>query len=84
MVLDQLAAYCERAQEKGVVEIALTEHLHRFTQLDAVVGKFWEGEGFHVVGGPFPGGKRVFVEPAERGPDVGACRSAGNERANDA
>ncbi|MEI6700785.1 MAG: histidinol-phosphatase [Actinomycetota bacterium] len=43
MVLAQLAAYCERAQEKGVVEIALTEHLHRFTQLDDVVGKFWEG-----------------------------------------
>jgi histidinol-phosphatase (PHP family) len=43
MVLDQLAAYCERAQANGVVEIALTEHLHRFTQIDAVVGKFWEG-----------------------------------------
>jgi len=43
MVIDQLAAYCEKAQAEGVVEIALTEHLHRFTQLDAVVGKFWEG-----------------------------------------
>lgn len=43
MVLDQLAAYCEKAQANGVVEIALTEHLHRFTQITDVVGNFWEG-----------------------------------------
>jgi len=41
MVLDQLAAYCERAQAQGVVELALTEHLHRFVQIGPVVGEFW-------------------------------------------
>ena len=43
MVLDQLAAYCEKAQANGVVEIALTEHLHRFTQITDVVGNSWRG-----------------------------------------
>ena len=42
--LEQVADYCERAQAHGVVEIALTEHLHRFRQVDAVLGGWWESE----------------------------------------
>lgn len=42
--LEQVAAYCERARAEGVVEIALTEHLHRFRQADAVLGGWWEAE----------------------------------------
>ncbi len=44
LVLDQVAAYCERAQAAGVVEIALTEHLFRFVQADRVLGGFWDGD----------------------------------------
>ena len=40
--LDQLAAYCERAQAAGVTELALTEHLFRFRQADALLGGFWD------------------------------------------
>jgi histidinol-phosphatase (PHP family) len=39
--LDQVAAYCERAQAAGVEELALTEHLFRFRQADALLGGFW-------------------------------------------
>ncbi len=42
--LERLAAYCERATSAGISEIALTEHLHRFTQGRAVVGDFWREE----------------------------------------
>ena len=42
LVLDQVAAYCERAPAAGVVEIALTEHLFRFTQADRLLGGFWD------------------------------------------
>ena len=30
--LEQLAAYCEKAQAAGVTELAVTEHLFRFRQ----------------------------------------------------
>jgi histidinol-phosphatase (PHP family) len=40
--LDQVAEYCERAAAHGVTQLALTEHLHRFTQAIDVVGRFWE------------------------------------------
>ena len=30
--LDQVAEYCETAAAQGVTQLALTEHLHRFTQ----------------------------------------------------
>jgi histidinol-phosphatase (PHP family) len=40
--LDQIADYCDEAARHGVTEIALTEHLHRFTQVTDIVGKFWE------------------------------------------
>lgn len=39
--LEQIGAYCERARAAGVVEIALTEHLFRFRQADAVLGGWW-------------------------------------------
>ena len=42
--LDELAAYCERAGEAGVTEIALTEHLFRFVQADTALGGFWEDD----------------------------------------
>ena len=40
--LDQIAEYCELAARQGVTQLALTEHLHRFTQAADVVGAFWE------------------------------------------
>ncbi len=42
--LDQVAAYCERAQAVGVTEIALTEHLFRFRQADQLLRGFWDDE----------------------------------------
>jgi histidinol-phosphatase (PHP family) len=42
--LEQVAAYCERAQAHGVTEIALTEHLFRFRQADRLLRGFWEDE----------------------------------------
>ncbi len=40
--LEQLAEYCARAQAVGVTELAVTEHLFRFRQADALVGGFWD------------------------------------------
>jgi histidinol-phosphatase (PHP family) len=40
--LEQLAEYCERAQAAGVTELAVTEHLFRFRQADALLGGFWD------------------------------------------
>ena len=42
--LEQLAAYCEKAQAAGVEELAVTEHLFRFRQADALLGGFWADE----------------------------------------
>jgi histidinol-phosphatase (PHP family) len=42
--LDQVAAYCDRAQAAGVTEIALTEHLFRFRQADELLRGFWDDE----------------------------------------
>jgi len=42
--LDQVAAYCERADAHGVTEIALTEHLFRFREADALLRGFWDDE----------------------------------------
>jgi histidinol-phosphatase (PHP family) len=57
--LDQIAAYCERARGAGVVEVALTEHLHRFTQATDVVGHFYEaGPGAD----PSPERRRTMAE----------------------
>ncbi len=40
--LDQLHEYCELAQENGVDEIAITEHLFRFVQVDRFLGGFFK------------------------------------------
>lgn len=40
--VEQVAAYCEKAVATGVTEIALTEHLFRFTQAKDLVGGFWD------------------------------------------
>ena len=40
--VEQVAAYCERAVEAGVTEIAVTEHLFRFTQARDLLGGFWD------------------------------------------
>jgi histidinol-phosphatase (PHP family) len=42
--LDQVAAYCARAAEAGVTELALTEHLFRFRQADALLRGWWDSE----------------------------------------
>ena len=42
--VDDVAAYCGRAREAGVEEIALTEHLFRFVQADRLLGGFWDDE----------------------------------------
>jgi histidinol-phosphatase (PHP family) len=42
--IDALGAYCERARSAGVREIAVTEHLFRFRQADALLGGFWSQE----------------------------------------
>ena len=42
--VEDLAAYCERAAAEGVVEIALTEHLFRFSQADELLGGWWDDE----------------------------------------
>lgn len=42
--VEQLASYCERATKAGVTEIALTEHLFRFSQADRVLRGFWDSE----------------------------------------
>ncbi len=42
--VEQLADYCARAQAVGVTELALTEHLFRFRQAEALLGGFWEDE----------------------------------------
>jgi histidinol-phosphatase (PHP family) len=44
LALDQVAAYCERAEAAGVVEIALTEHLFRFVQADRLLAGFWDDD----------------------------------------
>lgn len=42
--VEELAGYCEEAARHGVTEIALTEHLFRFRQVDAVVRDWWNDD----------------------------------------
>ncbi|HUP85641.1 MAG TPA: PHP domain-containing protein [Acidimicrobiales bacterium] len=42
--VDELAAYCERAQRHDIEQIALTEHLFRFTQADASLKGVWDDD----------------------------------------
>ena len=64
--VEQVAAYCERAAARGVTEIAVTEHLFRFTQAKDRLGGFWDdlpgdaaapGHG-RLLGPPRPGRPR--------------------------
>lgn len=43
--LEQLGAYCARAERHGVEQIALTEHFFRFSVARAVVEGFWNDAG---------------------------------------
>ena len=40
--LEQVAAYCEQAAAAGVAEVAVTEHLFRFTQARDRLDGFWD------------------------------------------
>jgi len=42
--VDEVAGYCARAEAAGVREVALTEHLFRFTQADRLLRGFWDDE----------------------------------------
>jgi histidinol-phosphatase (PHP family) len=42
--VDQLAAYCEHAAQRGVTEIAITEHVSRFVQVDRVLRGWWNAD----------------------------------------
>src|ERR1700737_3974593 len=42
--VEELAAYCEKAATEGVVELAMTEHLFRFRQTDALLGGWGEDD----------------------------------------
>lgn len=44
VTLDAVRGYCEHAQARGVTEIALTEHFHRFRQVDKVLRGWWLAE----------------------------------------
>jgi HisJ family histidinol phosphate phosphatase len=44
VTVEQLAAYCRRAGAAGITEIAVTEHLFRFVQADALLGRFWDAD----------------------------------------
>lgn len=45
VTLERVAAYCEQAAARGVSEIAVTEHLHRFRQADSLLHGWWDDEG---------------------------------------
>ena len=40
--VEQVAAYCDLAEARGITEIAVTEHLFRFTQAKERLGGFWD------------------------------------------
>jgi len=40
--VEQVAAYCQLAESRGITEIAVTEHLFRFTQAKDRLGGFWD------------------------------------------
>ena len=42
--LDRLSAYCERANANGVAEIALTEHLFRFKDVEGLLSTQYRDE----------------------------------------
>ena len=70
VTLERVAAYCERAVEQGVTEVALTEHLSRFRQADALLGGWWEDDG--VDGTPALRAQMQEFWEGDLGPDGGA------------
>lgn len=44
VTVDHLSRLCMRAAAVGVSEVAVTEHLFRFSQADAVLGGFWDDD----------------------------------------
>ena len=42
--LERVSEYCERAAAAGVTEVAITEHLSRFRQADAVLAGWWDDD----------------------------------------
>jgi histidinol-phosphatase (PHP family) len=42
--IEDLAVRCEHARRHGVRELAVTEHLFRFAQADALLGGWWDDE----------------------------------------
>jgi histidinol-phosphatase (PHP family) len=42
---DQLARYCEHAAERGVEQVAITEHSHRFEAIAAIALPRWRRDG---------------------------------------
>ncbi len=42
--IEQVETYCRKATDAGVIEVAVTEHLFRFTQATDLLGCFWEGQ----------------------------------------
>jgi histidinol-phosphatase (PHP family) len=42
--VDELAAYCEHAAQHGITQIAITEHLFRFTQAEATLKGVWDDD----------------------------------------
>ncbi len=42
--VEHVAGYCDAARAAGVEEVALTEHLFRFTQADRLLRGFWDDE----------------------------------------
>lgn len=45
---DVLELYSTTAQQRGLSRIAITEHSHRFIQVDAAVGHFWDADPNHL------------------------------------
>ncbi len=44
VTVEHLASYCEEAASLDITEIAVTEHLFRFAQADAVLAGFWDDD----------------------------------------
>jgi histidinol-phosphatase (PHP family) len=64
--LEQVAAYCAQAAAQGITEIALTEHFHRFRQVDAVFRGWWDDAGDSLA---ITAGMRQYWED-EQGADL--------------
>lgn len=70
VTLERVAEYCEQAAKHGVTEIALTEHLHRFRQADAVLGGWWDDEGIDASPALRAEMQRFWQEDLGQGADL--------------